>query len=692
MKRIVAVLAIALSSFWATWLWAQTGVPMSKGTLNSTVNTIFQDNTSGNITPFLLRQGFLDVVSSMQQFGCISAQTGTTYTFLTGDYGCLVTFRNGSAVSASLPAANAAGFSPWNAFISNYGSGSVTITPATGTIGGSSNFILTAQQGMWVVSDGTNYQFFLGSGSGGGGSGSLTIGQPIIGGTANSLLYADGTSLLADNGPFVNTTFALPTGNGQWTVGATNTLGMVMAGQGSTDDFQLQNRLGLPIMTVPASTTNVIFNSLPTTPTIANSICSTSAGLLVSNASTNCFAGGAGTPGGATGQIQFNSASSFGGDAGFTVTTPGIVTITSGIITTNARSLSIATTWNSSGVTFDAPLFLSVTNNAAAAGSALADFQLGGFSAQKISRLGATWYGGSDGANAGYAYGNPQINFNPTSSSNIGIFVAGGTSNYIQFIANAGGIPFGIGGGGASISANYGLGWSATNDDPTATKDVQLFRESGGILGQRNGGVAQTHATYNTYTSATVNERAVMDWQTLSNTLTVGALSSGTGVARSMRFVAGTTTTQALVSTTSTSFAAALNIPAISQLATVTTGYVCWTTGTGALSEDSTTCLSSLGSLKKNINPFGGATTELMALKPSIFEWKAPADRNQQGPQLGFIAEDVASVDPKLATHTSNGNLRGWQEPGMIALLVRGFQEQQQEIAALKAQLRASGR
>lgn len=127
--------------------------------------------------------------------------------------------------------------------------------------------------------------------------------------------------------------------------------------------------------------------------------------------------------------------------------------------------------------------------------------------------------------------------------------------------------------------------------------------------------------------------------------------------------------------------------PNLASLSGATTSWVCWTTSTGAVSRDSASCITSLRKLKKDIEPLARATAELTSLKPSTFLWKQPADVNQQGPQFGFIAEDVDAVDHKLASYSDDGKLHGWRQDSMIALLVKGFQEQQAELDNLKRRL-----
>lgn len=88
-----------------------------------------------------------------------NAQTGTTYTYLTGDRAKLVTHSNASAIAGTLPQANATTFqSGWYFHVHNVGAGTLTITPATSTINGNATLILVTGESAMIVSDGTNYQ------------------------------------------------------------------------------------------------------------------------------------------------------------------------------------------------------------------------------------------------------------------------------------------------------------------------------------------------------------------------------------------------------------------------------------------------------------------------------------------------------------------------------------------------------
>lgn len=87
----------------------------------------------------------------------INQQTGTTYTYLTDDRNKLVIHSNGSSIAAALPQAGASFPSGWWMDVRNVGTGTLTITPTTSTIDGSSSLVLTTGQGVRIVSDGTNY-------------------------------------------------------------------------------------------------------------------------------------------------------------------------------------------------------------------------------------------------------------------------------------------------------------------------------------------------------------------------------------------------------------------------------------------------------------------------------------------------------------------------------------------------------
>jgi hypothetical protein len=110
------------------------------------------------------------------------------------------------------------------------------------------------------------------------------------------------------------------------------------------------------------------------------------------------------------------------------------------------------------------------------------------------------------------------------------------TNTQISFSAN-GSEAIRFTGGGIRLGTNE-LGWGTF-----AINSLILARDADGILAQRNGTAKQTLRIYNTYTSATVYERAVMDWNgPTPGNLQIGTefLGSGSGMAaRPIDFVTG---------------------------------------------------------------------------------------------------------------------------------------------------------
>jgi hypothetical protein len=101
----------------------------------------------------------------------VNAQTGTTYTYLTGDYGKLVTHTNAASIAGTLPQASATFPANWFMMVQNRGAGVLTITPTTSTIDGAASITLNQNEGTIIVSDGTNYFTLRGKATGAAGVG-----------------------------------------------------------------------------------------------------------------------------------------------------------------------------------------------------------------------------------------------------------------------------------------------------------------------------------------------------------------------------------------------------------------------------------------------------------------------------------------------------------------------------------------
>lgn len=129
----------------------------TKAALATELTANLPDNTSGSITPAILRTTLTDIIDSFQQFAGVNAQTGTSYIVVVGDYGQLLTLSNASAVAVTLPQATGS-FATFSLFVVNKGAGLVTITPTTSTINGAASLTIAQGWGAFIVSDGANYQ------------------------------------------------------------------------------------------------------------------------------------------------------------------------------------------------------------------------------------------------------------------------------------------------------------------------------------------------------------------------------------------------------------------------------------------------------------------------------------------------------------------------------------------------------
>ncbi len=101
-------------------------------------------------------------------------------------------------------------------------------------------------------------------------------------------------------------------------------------------------------------------------------------------------------------------------------------------------------------------------------------------------------------------------------------------------------------------------------------------------------------------------------------------------------------------------------------------------------------CVISSARFKRDVEPVRDrALDKVMALTPMHFRM----DNEHQGHRgdvvrEGLIAEDVALADPLLAVYGKDGLAQSWDEQGVIALLVKAVQEQQEEIVALKTAMK----
>ena len=86
------------------------------------------------------------------------------------------------------------------------------------------------------------------------------------------------------------------------------------------------------------------------------------------------------------------------------------------------------------------------------------------------------------------------------------------------------------------------------------------------------------------------------------------------------------------------------------------------------------TCSSSMR-YKHQVETYGAGMEVVRRLRPITFTWKSDGARD-----LGFAAEEVAAIDPLLATYTAKGEIEGVKYRQLTTVLVNAANEQQRLI------------
>ena len=134
--------------------------------------------------------------------------------------------------------------------------------------------------------------------------------------------------------------------------------------------------------------------------------------------------------------------------------------------------------------------------------------------------------------------------------------------------------------------------------------------------------------------------------------------------------------------------------------ATTTAGMaVCYGQQAGAMgnithTNGTSACSASSRRFKHDITPLDDVSglAEVLALKPVSFKYNSEYlggfinDPNWTKNFVGFIAEDVANIDPRLISTDDKGLPVNVQYPNITAILTKAVQEQQDEIQRLKDQ------
>ena len=260
-----------------------------------------------------------------------------------------------------------------------------------------------------------------------------------------------------------------------------------------------------------------------------------------------------------------------------------------------------------------------------------------------------------------------QFNLNVVSASNSGIAAL----NFSHFAGGA--IPAGIyskatGAGGYSEGINFAV--NPTNNSAGISYtglDTKLFIAPGGQVGigtksnTPSGMLSiQGTSTLSTIPLLTIASSTGTNLLTVANTGNVGIGSSTPAYGLS---VAGTVGFSGL---TNAAFGNYLCIDASNQ---ITSG---------------TTCSTSGGRFKDNVQNLNLGLSTVLALRPVTFNFKKGYGDNGTTDQLGFVAEEANTIDPRLVPHDENGLPTGFNYANYTAVLTKAIQEQQVQINALK--------
>jgi hypothetical protein len=208
--------------------------------------------------------------------------------------------------------------------------------------------------------------------------------------------------------------------------------------------------------------------------------------------------------------------------------------LNSGTLTTSAP-VTISQTWNAVAQTFKAFVVNAAgTSNAnSAAGSLLADFQVGGASQFEVDKTGKLRMGAT-GVNTHGTRSAPALRF---ASNNCG-FYTNAAGGYLNF-AGSGTSPLVFAPQGLMFSAGASLQWTSGVNDPldSSTIELALLRDgAANTLALRNGAAAQTFNVYGTYTSGSVYERLTLSAPSAANAI-IGTNKGGSGgTARGLEF------------------------------------------------------------------------------------------------------------------------------------------------------------
>ena len=91
---------------------------------------------------------------------------------------------------------------------------------------------------------------------------------------------------------------------------------------------------------------------------------------------------------------------------------------------------------------------------------------------------------------------------------------------------------------------------------------------------------------------------------------------------------------------------------------------------------------------KQDVQDMGGASRDLMRLRPVTFRYQKPFEDGSRPMQYGLIAEEVADVYPDLVAHSADGQIETVKYQVLDVMLLNEVQLQKTEIVAQRGQMR----
>lgn len=298
------------------------------------------------------------------------------------------------------------------------------------------------------------------------------------------------------------------------------------------------------------------------------------------------------------------------------------LTINLGTMTANTKGVDITGTWNNAGITFDAPLFVNITNTASASGVLLADFQVGGVSQYAFGVAGPTLLMPFNGV---VAFGGTVV----TTQDYVG-----GVSHQIQITA---GNALQVSIGANKIAALNTAAFCWGTGTPASACDTGLSRDAAGVVDVGTGAQGSTAGSMKMTGITVSGASSVVLFTGLTNAATTSAVCYNTGTG------------------------------AISYDATI-----------GTCTVSALWHKNLLGVLDRDDDP-------LAMLRPIVYTYRQNNDGiGDDRVHIGLAADDVALMDERCATYDAKGRLSNYEDRCVLAYLVGDRKQLRAELEALR--------